>query len=186
MTTDPSTPTGFDPDRDEAATTTGCVSWAEVAAAEPALAASVLARFEATRHHVLATLRADGAPRVSGTEVIVHDGVLALGSMWLAVKARDLRRDGRFALHANPGDGSMEGGDAKVSGVAVELAGELAARIAASLPEMNEADPSTEPTPFHLFRLDLDQVVLSEVDHERNCMVIRSWWPDRGVVTVDR
>lgn len=190
MATDPPTPAGFDPDRDEPTTTAGCTSWAEVAAAEPALAAPVLARFEASRHHVLATLRADGAPRVSGTEVIVHDGVLALGSMWLAVKAQDLRRDGRFALHANPGDGSMEGGDAKVSGVAVELAGELAVRIAASLPEMNAADaatdPPAEPTPFHLFRLDLDQVVLSEVDHERNCMVIRSWRPDRGLVTVDR
>ena len=186
MTTDPSAFTAFDPTGEEPATARGCVSWGEMAKAEPDLAASVLARFEASRHHVLATLRSDGAPRVSGTEVIIHDGILALGSMWLAMKARDLRRDGRFALHANPGDGSMEGGDAKVSGVAVELAGESAARIAASLPEMDEADPATESTPFHLFRLDLDQVVLSEVDHERNCMVIRSWWPDRGVVTVDR
>lgn len=186
MATDATEPSGFDPDRVEPATTTGCVSWAQVAAAEPALAASVLARFEATRHHVLATLRADGAPRVSGTEVIVHDGVLALGSMWLAVKARDLRRDGRFALHANPGDGSMEGGDAKVSGVAVELLGELAARIAASLTADAEGDAAVDATPFHLFRLDLDQVVLSEVDHERNCMVVRSWWPERGLVTVHR
>ena len=108
--------------------------------AEPELALAVRARFEATKHHVLATLRSDGAPRVSGTEVIIGGDVLALGSMWRAVKALDLRRDGRFALHSNPGDGSMEGGDAKVSGTAVELGGELAVAIAAGLPQ--EACPT--------------------------------------------
>lgn len=73
----------------------------------------------------------------------------------------------------------MEGGDAKISGVAVEICGELAAAIAAELPQ-------EVPEPFHLFRLDVAQVVLSEVDHERNCMVIRSWWPSRGLVVAER
>lgn len=173
----------FDPSRDEAPPTPGCVEWSSVASAEPGLAAAVLARFQATKHHVLATLRADGSPRVSGSEVIVHGGVLAIGSMLGSVKALDLRRDGRFALHANPGDGSMEGGDAKVSGTAVELRGSLAAAIDAAL----QADsPEAVGEPYHLFRLDLSQVVLSEVDHERNCMVIRSWRPDGGLVVAER
>lgn len=157
--------------------TPGHVAWADVERAEPGLAGAVHARLAATKHHVVATLRSDGAPRVSGTEVIVHDGQLVLGSMWQAVKARDLVRDGRFALHSNPGDGTMEDGDAKVSGTAVELGGTLAAAI---------ADDLGAHEPFHLFRLDIAQLVLSEVDHERNCMVIRSWWPDRGLVTVER
>ena len=169
----------FDPNRAELPVTPGCVEWGDVVLAEPELAAAVRARLDATKHHVLATLRSDGAPRVSGTEVIFHGDVLAIGSMWHAVKALDLLRDGRFALHSNPGDGSMEGGDAKVSGVAVALGGELAAAIAATLPQ-------EVPEPFHLFRLDVAQVVLSEVDHERECMVIRSWWPDRGLVTAER
>jgi hypothetical protein len=159
--------------------TPGHSDWATFEHAAPDLASAVRARFEATKHHVLATLRADGAPRVSGTEVILADGVLAIGSMWHAVKALDLLRDGRFALHANPGDGSMEGGDAKVSGTAVELTGAAATPIVEHL-------AMEVPEQFHLFRLDLAQVVLSEVDHERECMVIRSWWPDRGVVIAER
>ncbi|MEV6097105.1 pyridoxamine 5'-phosphate oxidase family protein [Nocardia sp. NPDC051981] len=79
------------------------------------------ARFEATRHHVLATIRHDGAPRVSGTEVEFTEEDLTFGSIADAVKVRDLQRDGRCALHANPGDGSMGGGDGKVSGIAVEI-----------------------------------------------------------------
>ena len=177
----------FDPDRAELPVAADHASWADLEGAEPELAAAARARFEATKHHVLATLRADGAPRVSGTEIILHDGILAIGSMWRAVKALDLRRDGRFALHSNPGDGSMDGGDAKVSGSAVELRGAVAAAIAEQLgAEAAEQERPEVPEPFHLFRLDLAQVVLSEVDHDRGCMVIRSWWPQRGLVTAER
>ncbi len=42
-------------------------SWSEVSAAAPELAAAVEARFGADKHHVVATLRTDGSPRVSGT-----------------------------------------------------------------------------------------------------------------------
>src|SRR5687767_4858714 len=80
------------------------VPWVTFTAEAPALAAAVEARLRATKHRVLATLRADGSPRVSGTEVDFWDGDLVLGSMFGAVKARDLLRDGRFAVHANPGD----------------------------------------------------------------------------------
>ena len=182
-----SAPGAFDPSAAEAPRSAGCADWAAFVDEAPELAAAVRARLEATKHHVLATLRRDGSPRVSGTEVIVAEGVVAIGSMWHAVKALDLQRDGRFALHANPGDGSMEGGDAKLAGVAVELHGELAARLAEGLSdESDQGERQEVPEPFHLFRLDLSQVVLSEVDHERNCMVIRSWRPGQGVVVAQR
>ncbi len=177
----------FDADRDEPALSGGSVHFSAVQEAEPELALAVRARLEATKHHVLATLRSDGAPRVSGTEVILHGGVIAIGSMWRSMKALDLLRDGRFALHSNPGDGTMEGGDAKLFGTAVPLAGSLATAIEAALSgEAEEGERPEVPEPFHLFRLDLAQVVLSEVDHERNCMVIRSWWPERGLVVTER
>ena len=153
------------------------VGWDEFAAEAPELAAAVRARFEAARHHVLATLRADGSPRVSGTEVDFHDGDLALGSMYGAVKARDLRRDGRFALHANPGDGSMAGGDAKVAGVAEEVAGEDLARY---------SDDGNPPGSFHLFRLRLGEVVLTSVHPDGDRLVIESWRPGEGVVRRER
>ncbi|MGH3518144.1 MAG: hypothetical protein ACRDQ7_12155 [Haloechinothrix sp.] len=88
-----------------------------------------------------------------------------------AVKARELTRDGRFALHANPGDGSMQGGDAKVSGVAGEVT-DPAAKAAAVGGEQ-------PPGPFHLFRLDITEVVLTSVEGDQ--LVIQVWRPGRPV-----
>ncbi|MGV2383787.1 MAG UNVERIFIED_CONTAM: pyridoxamine 5'-phosphate oxidase family protein [Thermobifida fusca] len=146
-------------------------TWESFAAEPPRLAAAVRARFTAHRHHVLATLRKDGSPRVSGTEVVFHGPDLMLGSMPGAVKARDLQRDGRFALHANPGDGSMAAGDAKLSGRAIEVTDpeEIAAFRQHGVP----------PGPFHLFRLDLHDAVLASVDGDE--LVIELWRAGSGV-----
>jgi hypothetical protein len=153
-------------------------NWTTFAAEAPALAAAVHARFTATKHHVLATLRADGAPRVSGTEVQFHGDDLVAGAMSGGVKSRDLQRDGRYALHANPGDGSMEGGDAKVAGRAVEVtdAAELAAYS-------GDVEP---PEPFHLFRFGLSEVVLTSLHPAGDRLVIETWRPGRGVSRVER
>lgn len=145
-------------------------SWQRFADEEPALAAAVRARFEATKHHVLATLRRDGSPRVSGTEVRIHGPELTLGSMVGAVKARDLQRDGRFALHANPGDGSMAGGDSKISGRAIEIVDP------AELKDYAEAT-GTPSSDFHLFRLDLTEVVHTSVDEGQEYLLIQVWKP---------
>ena len=152
--------------------------WADFEADAPDLAAAVKARLTATKHHVLATLRRDGSPRVSGTEVQLHGGDLTCGSMPGAVKAKDLQRDGRYALHANPGDGSMDGGDAKVAGRAVEVTdpGELAAFV----------DEVTPPEPFHLFRLGIDEVVLTSLHPDGDRLVIETWRPGAGVQRVER
>ena len=139
-------------------------TWQQFADAAPDLAAAVRARLAATKHHVLATLRKDGAPRVSGTEVdLTEDGHLRLGSMSEALKGKDLKRDGRFALHANPGDGSMDGGDAKLSGLATALPG---------------------PGPDDAFELDLREVVLTTVENDE--LVIRLWTPEGGAREVRR
>src|SRR5205823_6748377 len=76
-------------------------AWAVVEAAEPEFAGRVRERFGAFRHHVLATLRKDGAPRLTGLEADFRDGELWLGMMVGSRKALDLRRDPRFSLHAN-------------------------------------------------------------------------------------
>ena len=143
-------------------------NWPEVRTEAPELAAAVEAKLSAFKHHVLATLRGDGSPRVSGTEVEQRPDGLYLGSMWEAVKARDLRRDGRFALHANPGDGSMAGGDAKLSGTATEVTDH---------PGAGES---------HLFRLDVTEVVLTSLHPEGDRLLIESWRPGEGVRAVER
>lgn len=156
--------------------TSPAARWSDVDVTEPSFCAAVLARFTATKHHVLATLTQDGSPRVWGTEVDRWRGDLLVGSMVPARKVDDLRRDPRFALHANPGDSSTTGGDAKLAGLAGEVtdADVLAAYTADRQP----------PPPFVLFRLELTSVVLTEVVGE--VLRIRSLRPGHPLQTVER
>ncbi|MEU5851028.1 pyridoxamine 5'-phosphate oxidase family protein [Saccharopolyspora shandongensis] len=153
-------------------------SWQEFAEQAPELAESVRARLEAAKHHVLATLRRDGSPRVSGTEVSWLGPELTLGSMPGARKALDLRRDPRFALHTNPDDGSMAAPDAKIAGRAVEVTGdELRAWV-------EEVKPPSEDS--HLFRLDLTEVTTTGLADDHTHLVIRHWTPAEGLRTFKR
>src|SRR6476659_7748202 len=79
--------------------TPAMASWKEVGADAPEFAARAEAALTRNKHMTMATLRADGAPRISGTELEVSDGDLWLGSMPQARKALDLRRDPRVAIH---------------------------------------------------------------------------------------
>lgn len=163
------------------------VTWQQFADAEPEFAAAVWARFRATKHHVLATLRRDGSPRVSGTEVQLVGPNLTIGSMLDAVKAADLIRDGRFALHANPGDGSMSGGDAKLAGTAMEITDPALKAAARGAVEGSEAaGTGAEPEPFHLFHLDLTEAVHISLAPTNDYLLIRSWHPGGPIREVRR
>ena len=75
--------------------------WSEIEDEAPDLAKRARAFLEAHTHLTMATLRKDGSPRISGTEIQLRDGEIWLGSMWKGVKALDLRRDPRFAVGLN-------------------------------------------------------------------------------------
>ncbi len=99
-------------------------TWRDVEQVEPEFAQRVRALFDAHRHKTIATLRADGSPRISGIEAVFEDGELAFGSMPNARKGADLHRDPRFALHSatvDPVAGSEARwpGEAKISGRAI-------------------------------------------------------------------
>ncbi|MGP4021650.1 pyridoxamine 5'-phosphate oxidase family protein [Saccharopolyspora sp. 5N708] len=153
-------------------------TWQEFAAEAPELAETVRARLEAARHHVLATLRLDGSPRVSGTEVAWRGPDLTLGSMPGSKKALDLRRDARFALHANPGDGSMTGPDVKLAGRAIEITGD---EQRAWVEEVNPPSPES-----HLFRLNLTEITTTGVSDDQTHLVIHHWTPTKGTQTFNR
>ena len=155
-------------------------SWADFRAAEPDFADVVQARFQDFRHHVLATLRTDGSPRLTGLEADFREGELWLGMMIGSRKALDLRRDPRFSLHANPGsDSDTEAGDVRVSGRAVEVtdADELR-RWASGAPE------GQQPERFHLFRTELSEVVRVHV--EDPYIIFEVWHPGRALRTIRR
>src|SRR5215211_2460666 len=96
-------------------------AFAVVETEQPEFAARVRACFDAHRHKILATLRADGAPRVSGIEATFAGGELWLAGMPRSVKFADLRRDPRMALHSGSDEPDTFTADAKVSGRAVEV-----------------------------------------------------------------
>ena len=80
------------------------VSWVEFAAADPRLAASIKAlmcQYGAGMGY-LATVRADGGPRVHPVAPIVSDDEGLFCFVIRSPKRSDLGRDGRYALHAFP------------------------------------------------------------------------------------
>ncbi|GGV76100.1 pyridoxamine 5'-phosphate oxidase [Streptomyces gelaticus] len=151
-------------------------SWEDFRSAEPAFADTVQTRFEQYRHHVLATLRKDGSPRVTGLEVDFRLGEPFLGMM-PSRKAQDLLRDPRFAVHANPGpDAEMADGDVRISGRAVEVTEPaLLARY------LEVVKP---PEPFHLFRLEPTEVARTGI--EGGSLAVQVWRPGRPLRTFAR
>lgn len=156
--------------------------WQEVETEAPELAARVRTRFEAHRHHVLATLRADGSPRLSGLEIRFVGAEVWLGMMGQSHKALDLRRDPRLALHSATVDPEMADGDARISGRAEEESDPK--QFAAVFPTEG-GDPSPDGE-AHLFRVECTEIVLVTIGNPPDHLMIEAWHPDRGVSRTQR
>jgi Pyridoxamine 5'-phosphate oxidase len=133
---------------------------------------------DAGRHKTIATLRADGSPRISGIECEFADGDLRFGSMTGARKGADLKRDPRFALHGptvHPEEGKENEwpGEAKIAGRAIP-AGSLA------------TDGVDEQPDGEMFIADITEVVITGLNPEATRLVVESWTPARGRRRVDR
>jgi hypothetical protein len=151
----------------------GVTAWQDVEQAEPEFARRVRALFDAYRHKTIATLRADGSPRISGIETVFEDGELVFGSMPNARKGADLRRDPRFALHSatvDPVEGSEAQwpGEAKISGRAIA------------------AGPVTEGPDGDRFHADIAEVVHTHLNEEATLLVVEWWTPSQGLRRIER
>lgn len=149
-------------------------SWNDFEREEPAFAARVRALFDIRKHKTIATLRADGAPRISGIEVEFENGDLSFGSMAGARKGADLVRDGRFALHSPTIDAPEDDpkgwtGEAKIAGRAVRV-GDL------------QADEASGER----FRADLDEVVVTKLTEDGARLLIEVWHPGQPVRRIER
>jgi hypothetical protein len=144
-------------------------TWEDVSTAAPELAKTARELFEAHTHLTIATLRKDGSPRISGIECRFIEGELWFGSMPNALKARDLQRDPRFALHSGTGDASDWNGDAKVSGRAEEITDPD------RLTEIFAAMGSPQSGPSHLFRAELSEVSTVRLGDPADHLVIDFW-----------
>jgi len=142
-------------------------SWAEIAAAEPDFARRVQARFDAYRHKTMATIRRDGSPRISGIEVQFTEGQVVLGMMPGSLKAKDVQRDPRIALHSGTEDPKETAGeliDAKIAGTAMEV----------------PADG------HHAFHVDVKEAVLISVGEPADHLVIETWREGKGLTSTKR
>ena len=140
-------------------------AWREFETAEPEFARRVQGLFDAHKHKTMATLRADGAPRISGIETKFTDGELTFGSMPNARKGADLKRDPRLALHSatvDPVDGEEAKwpGEAKISGRAVDTGDG--------------------------FRVDVAEVVHTHLNPEATLLVVEWWTPEGGLRKIER
>jgi hypothetical protein len=158
-------------------------SWDDVTAAAPELAGPVQARFEATGLGLLATLRKDGFPRISGIEPSFAVGEVWLGMMDASLKALDLRRDARMAVHSATADKDVKEGDARITGRGEELPDDDPRRVA-YLDQLRAQGAWTPEGPFHLFRVDVGEVMFLRPASDH--LVIESWTEGRKYRRVER
>lgn len=147
--------------------------WQDVVDAEPGFAAEVRRVLDAYKHKTIATLRADGSPRLSGLEVEFVAGDVTFGMMPRSRKAADLRRDPRAEIHSTSilveGDESAWSGDARLSGRAREIRD----------PEERARYTETPPDAHPLFVLELERVVRVALEGSPPTLVITTWRPGR-------
>ncbi|HEY8372018.1 MAG TPA: pyridoxamine 5'-phosphate oxidase family protein [Pseudonocardiaceae bacterium] len=157
-------------------------SWSAFEAAAPELAARVRQRFQEHGLALIATLRRDGSPRISGIEVEFVGGELWFGMMPGSRKLQDLMRDPRLALHAATIDREVRAGDAKVSGrgVFVPEGPEWEEYVALRTREMGDAPESWVP----MFRVDVAEASFVQPVVDR--LVIEWWREGEPVRRVER
>jgi len=144
-------------------------SWAEFETESPLLATFVRVRLEAHRHRTMATIRADGSPRISGIEVTVARGEVWIGGLAGSRKFADLRRDPRLALHSGSDDPPCFRGDARLSGRAVPvLDGE---QMAAFIEDAGGGPPG----PFELYRLDIVEASTVREAESKDHLILEAW-----------
>jgi hypothetical protein len=155
-------------------------SWSEMAAEVPSFAAFVRERLDAHRHRTMATIRADGSPRISGVEVTIARGELWIGGLAGSRKFADLRRDPRLGVHSGSDDPPDFRGDARVSGRAIPVLDE--GQKAAFLEDAGGGPPG----PFELFRVDIDEASTVREAEGRDHLVIEVWRPGQQIRRIDR
>jgi len=145
--------------------------WADVRREAPDLAAVVQAIFESGTNKTMATVRADGSPRISGTELELGEEV-TLGMMPGSMKLLDVLRDPRVAIHSPtiepPTELARWVGDAKLAGRLVEI------------PRPPEGLPGA------YFALDVTEMVHTRMDEAGERLVVTSWHEGRGTEQVAR
>ena len=149
-------------------------AWGAIEDAEPEFAARVRQLFDAGRHKTIATVRADGSPRISGIEAKFIEDDLWIGSMPGSRKGADLERDPRFALHSGSDDPPEWGGDAKLSGVVEAITDED--RKVEIFKAMGAEEVSADSA---LYRADVRELAVTRLTEAKDELAV-AWWTEAG------
>ena len=124
----------------------------------------------------LATLRADGRPRVGPVEAHIWEGEVLIGVMPRSLRARDLVRDARCTLQSAVA--GPDSGDPELK---------LYCRAVAARGEPPGAWWTGRPLgDVRVYELAIDEAALVEWNLGRAEMTVTSWSPARGPRTLTR
>ncbi len=180
-------------------------TWRQFVTAEPEMAREVAAAFAVRKHCTLATVRADGAPRISGTEVTFTEDDVLLGMMPDSRKGQDVRADPRIAVHSptvDPESPVSWVGEAKFSGHAVRTSAPANPRDAQPQDgqpqdgQPQDGQPQDAQAHDHAhadtdadgqwYRVDLTSVVFTDLTGDPAMLRIRLWRPGDDLQTMTR
>jgi hypothetical protein len=147
------------------------MSWNKLEIADPELAAFGAKRFTSSGVAYLATVRADGAPRVYPVTPIIGEGRLFLFMEPTSPKGRDLQRDGRYAMHCSMED-SSGGGEFFIAGRARLVEDPALRQIATKASSFTPADR------YVLFELNLEHA--SSTIYDGGNPIRKRWHADQG------
>lgn len=125
----------------------------------------------------MATVRADGRPRVSGTNIYITDGMMWLGMMPAAARRHDLEARTWCSVHSAPLNAELPHGegDVRVDADVRRLDDAESHRL---LHAIGRGDDSVTGVYFELL---IRSMSLIEVDGDE--LAVTSWSPSEGTAT---
>jgi hypothetical protein len=155
--------------------------WADMEQRQPELAALGRRRLIDPGVLLVATIRRDGTPRLSPVEPFIMTCHLFLSMLWQSKKAADLMRDPRVLVHSIVTSRDGSDGEFKVRGTAVVEDDQLVKRrYAAAVAAQLGWHP--DPARFHLFSIDIEDVVYLRYDDNTGDQYLSAWPPGRESV----
>lgn len=133
-------------------------TWGQFAEREPEIAAFGAARVDEQVCY-LATVRADGSPRVHPVTPMIRDGRVFVRMYPTSPKAHDLRRNGRYVMHSAVANSEGEGGEFAFRGRAAIVEDDSALNAV-------HAGRSGEPSDYVVFEFTIEEAMATEYDAE--------------------
>jgi hypothetical protein len=157
------------------------MNWDEMTRVQPRLAGRAHDRLIAPGVVLVATVRADGTPRVTPVEPFVMDGRLWLAMLHGSRKAADLRRDARVLLHSIVTSREGTEGEVKLRGTArAEHDRRVQERFAKAAGDALGWHAVVGR--FHLFEVDIAHVATVRYHNPTGDQYVATWPPGREFV----